>query len=204
MLFVLEVAFGIVVLVAAIHFWWTKRRHEYQTSLIAEQMEHSLEMKRTLAMGLYLRFCKEKNNPNGKPVKYSRIYIKQDPWQFETFCAQIIERKYGGSTWVSPGSNDFGVDFEHRREGVLYLGQVKCYEGDLPYDPIAKLHSNMVKSGAVGGYVITTGSFSENARKFAEGLNIELIDGVRLVEYWLDGLKQTENVIAGWKEAPTV
>jgi restriction system protein len=200
---VFEIALGIVVLIAAIHFWWTKRRHEYRTSLIAEQMEHSLEMKKTLAMGLYMRFCKENNN-DGKQKKYSKIYIKQDPLQFETFCAQVMENFYGGSTWVSPASGDFGVDFEHRREDGLYLGQVKCYEGDLPYDPIAKLHSNMVKSGAVGGYVITTGSFSDNARKFAEGLNIELIDGVKLVECWLDGLKQTENTIAQWKEAPSV
>ena len=74
----------------------------------------------------------------------------------------------------------------------------------MSYEPIARLHSNIVKQGAKGGYVITTGAFSDNARKFAEGLNIELIDGVKLVEYWLDGLKQTENVIAEWKEAPTV
>jgi restriction system protein len=202
-MFILELAFGIVVLVAAIHFWWTKRRHEYRTSLIAQQMESSLDMKRTLAMGLYFRFCKEKNQ-DGKTPKYSKIYIKQDPLQFEVFAAFVMEKKYGGSTWVSPASNDFGVDFEHRRKDGLYLGQVKCYEGDMSYEPIARVHSNMVKSGAVGGYVITTGSFSENARKFAEGLNIELIDGVRLVEYWLDGLKQTENTIAQWKEAPTV
>jgi restriction system protein len=202
-MFILEVAFGIVVLIYAIHFWWTKRRHEYRTMLITNQMEHSLEMKKTLAMGLYMRFCKEKDN-DGKPTRYSKIYIKQNPLQFETFCANVMEQKYGGTTWVSPASGDFGVDFEHRRKDGLYLGQVKCYEGDLPYDPIAKLHSNMVKSGAVGGYVITTGSFSDNARKFAEGLNIELIDGVKLVEYWLDGLKQTENTIAQWKEAPSL
>ena len=201
---VFETALGMVLLVAAIHFWITKRQHEYQTSLIAEQMDQSLEMKRTLAMGLYLRFCKEKHNHNGKPIKYSRIYIKQDPLQFETFCARVMEKKYGGSTWVSPASGDFGVDFEHRRKDGLYLGQVKCYEGDMSYEPIARLHSNIVKQGAKGGYVITTGAFSDNARKFAEGLNIELIDGVKLVEYWLDGLKQTENVIAEWKEAPTV
>jgi len=201
MLFALELAFGIIVLIAAIHFWITKRQHEYKTMLITDQMEHSLEIKMTLAMGLYMRFCKEKDD---KPPRYSKIYIKQNPLQFETFCAKVMEEKYGGTTWVSPASGDFGVDFEHRRDDGLYLGQVKCYEGDLPYDPIAKLHSNMVKSGAVGGYVITTGSFSDNARKFAEGLNIELIDGVKLVEYWIDGLKETENAIAEWKEAPTI
>ncbi|ANB59098.1 restriction endonuclease family protein [Anoxybacillus sp. B7M1] len=190
---VFEIALGIVILTAAIHFWITKRRYEYQTSFIAKQMEHSLEMEKILEMGLYFCFCQENNN-DGKQKRYSKIYIKQDPLQFENFCAQVMEKKYGGTTWVSQASGDFGVDFEHRRDDGLYLGQVKCYEGDLSYDPIARLHSNMVKSGANGGYVVTTGSFSENARKFAEGLNIELIDGVKLVEYWLDGLKQSENI----------
>lgn len=35
-------------------------------------------------------------------------------------------------------------------------------------------HSNLVKKGAEGGYVITTGSFTSFARVYAEGLTIEL------------------------------
>jgi restriction system protein len=201
---ILEIAFGIVVLIAAIHFWITKRQHEYRTSLITQHMESSLELKKTLAMGLYLRFCDDGKNTDGKPNKYSKIFIKQTPIQFETFVAEVMEKYYGGSAWVSPASGDYGVDFEHRREDGLYLGQVKCYKNDLSYEPIALLHSNIIKSGAKGGYIITTGSFSENARKFTQELNIELIDGVKLVEYWIYGLKQTENTITQFEEVPTV
>ena len=46
----------------------------------------------------------------------------------------------------------------------------------------------MVKRGAAGGYLITTGGFSRAAQDYAEGLNIQLIDGVMLVEYWLDSM----------------
>jgi len=62
-------------------------------------------------------------------------------------------------------------------------------------DPVATLHSNMVKQNAKSGYVITTGSFTEAAKQFAEGLYIEPVDGVRLVELWLDEAKKDEKDI---------
>jgi restriction system protein len=193
-MFVLEIAFGIVLLIAVVHFWITKRKNELETSLIAQQIDKSTQMKKTLAMGLYLRFCREGENDDNEN-KYTKNFIKQDPYQFELFVAEVMEAYFGGTTWVSPASGDFGVDIEHQREDGLYLGQVKCYKHDLPFDPIALVHSNMVKRGAKGGFVVTTGGFSENAREYAKGLNIELIDGVRLVEYWLEGLEKTENII---------
>jgi restriction system protein len=114
---------------------------------------------------------------------------------FESFVADVIQRSKGGSTWVSPSTGDFGVDFEYTTQEGLFLGQVKCYQGDLPFDPIALIHSNMVKKGAVGGYVITTGAFTSSARRYAEGLDIELIDGVKLVELWLAGTVMVEQEI---------
>jgi restriction system protein len=200
----LQASVVILLFLAIAHYRLSKRRIEYRTAVISKQMERSLELKKTLAMGLYFRFRDEFKNNNGNPTHYSKMFIKQTPIQFETFVAHVLETYHGGDTWVSPASGDYGVDFEHRRKDGLYLGQVKCYKNDLSYEPIALLHSNMVKAGAKGGYVITTGSFTENARQFASGLNIELIDGVKLVEYWLDGLKQTENTIAQWQEAPSV
>ncbi len=52
----------------------------------------------------------------------------------------------------------------------------------------------MVKQNAMGGYVITTGTLKA-AKQYAEGLDIELIDGMRLVELWLDGVKKDEKEI---------
>lgn len=53
----------------------------------------------------------------------------------------------------------------------------------------------MVKLGAKAGYVITTSSFTPTARDYAEGLDIELIDGVKLVELWLTSLENAEQEI---------
>lgn len=189
---VLEIIIGLGLLAAFFHFHYTKRKHQRINSLIDRHIEENEEVKRMLAMGLYLRFKKESAE---QPVNYSSIFIKGDPISFEHFVADIFQSSRGGFTWVSPHSNDYGVDFEHTTDEGLYLGQVKCYQGDLSFKPIALIHSNMVKREAVGGYVITTGSFTENARSYAQGLNIELIDGVKLVEEWLNSFGESEENI---------
>jgi restriction system protein len=69
------------------------------------------------------------------------------------------------------------------REDGLYLGQVKCYYYDLSYEPIALVHSQIEKQGAAGGFVVTTGSFTENALTYWHELKI---DGQTLVKYWVE------------------
>ena len=191
-MFYMEIIVAILLTMAFIKYFWTKKEDQYQTSLLANHIESSNELKRTLAMGLYMRFCKEREDHD---PQYSSIYLKQDPIQFERFVADIMEKTHGGSTWVTPPTGDFGVDFEHETEKGLFLGQVKCYQGDLNFEPIALIHSNMVKREAVGGYVITTGSFTPAAYEYAKELNIELYDGVKFVETWLASLRSVENEI---------
>ncbi|MBO1511162.1 hypothetical protein [Metabacillus bambusae] len=60
---------------------------------------------------------------------------------FVYFVAEAIERSKGNSTWVSPTTGDFGIDFEHRTNEGIYLGQVKCFQGDPGFDLIALVHS---------------------------------------------------------------
>ncbi|MFS0673657.1 restriction endonuclease [Ornithinibacillus sp. 179-J 7C1 HS] len=47
----------------------------------------------------------------------------------------------------------------------------------------------MVKRGTTGGYVVTTSDFNPAAKKYAKDLNIELIDGIKLVTYWLEAME---------------
>jgi restriction system protein len=99
---------------------------------------------------------------------------------------------YGGQAFVTGGSGDYGVDIEHNQQNGKYLGQVKCYAPDhlVPYEPIAIIHSQMNRQQAKGGYVVTTSDFTVHARKYAEGLNIMLINGPQLVALWLKGLEK--------------
>ncbi|MDP5276205.1 restriction endonuclease [Chengkuizengella axinellae] len=171
-------------------FIW-KNPHFFQIKL-KKFIQSDLEFKQTLAMGLYYRFnYPTRKLPDGRVMfeKSSKTFLKERPLDFEHFVADLIKINYGGQVTVSKGSGDFGIDFEHRVKGALYLGQVKAYKNDIPYDPIASIHSNMVKHDAKGGYVINTAGFSEGAKQYAKGLNIKLIDGVELVNLWLTSLK---------------
>ncbi|MBS4208082.1 restriction endonuclease [Bacillus sp. FJAT-50079] len=168
----------------------TKRKNKYNLDLISEQLCSSDELKKTLAMGLYLRFKQE-----DEEVEYSSAFIKEDPLFFENFVADVFERVSGGRAWVLPPNGDYGVDFEYDTEEGKYLAQVKCQKDDLPFDPIALIHSNVVKRDAVGGYVITTGAFTSAAKRYADGLNVELIDGVKLVELWIEGLQENQEEV---------
>ncbi|HWJ78792.1 MAG TPA: restriction endonuclease [Niallia sp.] len=190
----MELIVAILLVMAFIKYYWTKKEDEYKASLLTDHLALSEELKNTLAMGLYFRFSKENSVDS---VSYSTIFQKQDPIQFETFVSEVIEKAKGGSTWVTSPTRDFGVDFEHETEKGIFLGQVKCYQGDLSFEPIALIHSNIMKKGAVGGYVVTTGSFTKGAHEYAKGLNIELIDGIKLVNYWITTFNKSEQEIKG-------
>jgi restriction system protein len=187
----LEILVALILAGAFVKFYSHKTNRDYQTQLLAHHIDKSEEMKKTLAIGLYMRFRKEIEEDKS----LSTSYLKQDPIMFESFVAEVIERAKGGSTWVSPPTGDFGVDFEHTTEEGLYLGQVKCKQADLPFNDIALVHSNMIKKGAIGGYVITTSSFTPAAREYAQGLDIELIEGIQLVDLWMKGLENAEQEI---------
>ncbi|MGG0717958.1 restriction endonuclease [Robertmurraya massiliosenegalensis] len=170
----------IAVLIGLLIFQWRKgrsfTREEYSRQIIVTD-----EFKKTIALGLYQRFCKEIDNK-----KYSSTFLKSNPLEFEHFVADVLKNKYGFEHFVTKPTGDFGVDIEHGIGEGKVLGQVKCEREDLGYQPIAILHSNMVKQNASKGYVVSTAGFNDNARTYAEGLNIDLIDGVELVEMWIN------------------
>ncbi|KRF18639.1 restriction endonuclease [Paenibacillus sp. Soil787] len=137
------------------------------------------EMKKTLLVGLYQRY-KKSDDPE-----------KENPLDFERFVAKIMSDVNQSEAFVTSGSGDFGVDIEEKRGDGLYLGQIKCYADYNPvsFDPIAIIHSQMIKQNAKGGYVITTSTFTPNARAYAEGLNIRLIEGRELIDLWVRSLE---------------
>ncbi|MBU9711039.1 restriction endonuclease [Evansella tamaricis] len=189
----LQIAAVIILLVASVHLWIVNTKNKKLFSMVSDQIKGNQDVRRTLAMGLYSRFRKKEYDKEGNPIdeKLSEMFLREEPHDFEDFVARIYERLYGGSACVTSGSGDYGVDIEHRiGDKVVYI-QVKCEKSNQPFDPIAKVHSNMVKHGADAGIVVSVSDFTENAKKYAEGINVELINGVQLVDMWIKSL-QTE------------
>ncbi|KJA09014.1 hypothetical protein RP29_18765, partial [Acidovorax temperans] len=47
-------------------------------------------------------------------------------------------------------------------------------------DVVRELYGVMAARGATGGFVVTSGRFTAEAKAFAEGRNVQLVDGPRL------------------------
>lgn len=83
---------------------------------------------------------------------------------------QVEERGGGGA--------DGGVDLVLRREREKFLVQCKQWKAQqVGVSIVRELYGVMAAVGAAGGFVVTSGGFTKEARVFAEGRNIVLIDG---------------------------
>lgn len=79
------------------------------------------------------------------------------------------------------GGADGGIDLVLNKDGEKYLVQCKQWRAfRVGVDVVRELYGVMAAKGAAGGFVVTSGRFTDEARKFAEGRNVQLIDGTRL------------------------
>lgn len=86
---------------------------------------------------------------------------------------QVIER--GGS------SADGGVDLVLRKENEKFFVQCKQWKAmRVGVDVVRQLYGVMAANGATGGFVVTSGRFTDAAAHFGKGRNIELVDGPQL------------------------
>ena len=118
------------------------------------------------------------------------------PTQFEDEIARMFAR-LGYDVTQTSYSNDFGRDIIALKDGKKYLVECKCYAvgGSSGRPVLQKLHSAMVTDGADGGFFVTTGGFSDPARKFSTANKIELIGPdalVRLMAESKQGKSSTE------------
>lgn len=102
-----------------------------------------------------------------------------DPYLFEQFVADIWEER-GYNTIVRSGSGDRGIDVIATLEGEKQLIQVKRYSqsnkvGSQTVRNYATLYQQVEDASAV--VVVTTSSFTDEARKLAKDLDVETIDG---------------------------
>jgi len=103
-------------------------------------------------------------------------------WQkFESLVAEGFRER--GFTVMEKGgaAPDGGVDLILARGTERFLVQCKQWRAQqVPVTIVRELYGVMAAQHAAGGYVVTSGRFTKDATAFAEGRNIELIDGKTL------------------------
>lgn len=103
-------------------------------------------------------------------------------WEdFERLVGEYFHRK--GFQVSREGGNgpDGGIDLVLRQTGETYLVQCKQWKAyKVGVQPVREFYGVMASRRAAGGYFVTSGVFTDEAIKFAQGLNIEMVDGDRL------------------------
>ena len=110
-------------------------------------------------------------------------------WQdFEHLIRQLFEAEYsseGCEVRVTQGSRDGGVDAiafdpDPIRGGQVVI-QAKRYTNTVAVAAVRDLYGTVVNEGATKGILVTTAQFGPDARKFAAGKPLALIDGPNLL-----------------------
>ncbi|WP_296255850.1 MULTISPECIES: restriction endonuclease [unclassified Pseudomonas] len=103
---------------------------------------------------------------------------------FELLVGEALRHR--GYAVQETGANgpDGGVDLIARKQGETYLVQCKQWRSVQVGVPVVReLYGAMAAEGAVGGFVVTSGKFTNPARAFASGRNVQLIDGAVLRQW---------------------
>jgi restriction system protein len=101
--------------------------------------------------------------------------------QFEALVGEAFRRKGYAVTETGGGGADGGIDLALKKEGETFLVQCKQWKATkVGVTTVRELYGVMAAEGATGGFVVTSGVFTDEARAFAAGRNIELMDGKAL------------------------
>jgi restriction system protein len=103
-------------------------------------------------------------------------------WQdFERLVGEAFRMRGYAVTETGGGGADGGIDLELRKGGEVFLVQCKQWRAyKVSVTVVRELYGVMAAHGAAGGFVVTSGVFTSDAKAFAKGRNIELIDGSAL------------------------
>lgn len=114
--------------------------------------------------------------------------IRDLSWQrFEELVGEAYRRQ---GYWVKENDGagpDGGIDLIISKGGKRYLVQCKQYRVQkVGVKVIREMYGLVAAEHAAGGIVITSGKFTWDAGRFADGKSLELVDGVQLVRLVAD------------------
>lgn len=106
-----------------------------------------------------------------------------DPSAFEEYVAYRIFARQGYQVLNTSDTKDGGIDIlitdDYGRQAVV---QCKRYKGTVGSATVRELYGTMIHTGAERAYLVTTAEISNDARRWAAGKPLILIDGARLVQ----------------------
>jgi restriction system protein len=134
------------------------------------------------AMSAYGR-SKRKNLLSGVKNAKSTDALNAMRWQeFELLVGEGFRRQGYQVTENGGGGADGGIDLVLRKGGDKFLVQCKQWKAfTVGVTVVRELYGLMAAHGAAGGFVVTSGSFTDEAKSFAKGRNLTLLGGPDLL-----------------------
>ena len=118
--------------------------------------------------------------------RFGRLYtlaqiLALEPGEFEAWAAMLFQLM-GYRVQIAAQVGDHGIDLEVSN-GTVQRGLVQCkrYRGTVGEPIVRDLYGTMMHENADNGWLVTTGAISRQAREWAIGKPIELLDGQTLV-----------------------
>lgn len=102
--------------------------------------------------------------------------------EFEMLVGEAYRLQGFQVTETGGGGPDGGVDLVLTRGGEKLFVQCKQWKAfKVGVETVRELYGVMAARGAAGGFVVTSGRFTNDARLFTQGRNLQLVDGPRLL-----------------------
>lgn len=102
--------------------------------------------------------------------------------EFELLVGEGFRQQGYAVSEVGGGGPDGGIDLVLIKASEKFLVQCKQWRAfKVGVTVVRELYGVMAARGAAGGFVVTSGRFTEEAKAFASGRNIRLIDGPALL-----------------------
>jgi restriction system protein len=129
------------------------------------------------SFGLRLRSKLPPTAAQGEAVAVSAMSWRD----FERLMGEAFRRRGFTVTGFGGSVSDGGVDLGLMKQGERFLVQCKHWrKQQVGVTVVRELNGVIAAQGAHGGFVVTGGQFTPEARAFAESCKIELVDGSSL------------------------
>lgn len=108
--------------------------------------------------------------------------LRNISWQeFEQLVGEAFRRRGYSVQENGGGGADGGIDLVLSKNGEKFVVQCKQWRAaKVGVTVIRELYGVMAAGGATGGFVVTCGTFTEEAKAFAKGRNLVLLGGGEL------------------------
>ncbi len=118
-------------------------------------------------------------------------------WQsFEMLVGEGFRLQGYQVTETGGGGADGGLDLVLTKGGEKFLVQCKQWRAmKVGVEIVRELYGVMAARGATGGFVVTSGRFTNDAKLFTQGRNLQLVDGPRLLAM-LQQAQQSRSAVA--------